>query len=100
MKIRDLKHGDGDILHSWPPMWGGSIGPRSKVPLGAVGKLVKVERIKVGQRGVEVHIEYEGGAYSGFLLWNSETPSIQRVLDVLGRHVGEDLAGLGAAELD
>ena len=99
MKLPDLKDGEGDIVHSWPPMFGGAYGRGDRFPVGEMGKLVKVEAAKV-VHGVEVHVEYEGRTWSGILTWNGEKPSIARVVAVLGGHVGEDLAGLGSVELD
>jgi hypothetical protein len=50
--------------------------------------------------GVTVHIEYGNRSWSGIMQWNGETPSIEKVVEVLSRHVGEDLRGLGNLELD
>jgi len=32
--------------------------------------------------------------------WNGEKPSVARVVEALGRHVGKGLRGLGSLELD
>lgn len=98
MKLRDLRHGRGDVASSWPPGFGGAYAAGDKFPLGEVGKLTKVEPSKLVP-GVTVHIEYENRSWSGIMQWNGE-PSVERVVEILSRHVGAGLQGLGNVELD
>ena len=99
MKLRDLRHGRGDVASSWPPGFGGAYTAGDKFPLGEVGKLTNVEPSKLVP-GVTVHIEYENRSWSGIMQWNGEEPTVERVVEVLSRHIGEDLRGLGNLELD
>jgi len=43
MKLRDLRHGRGDVASSWPPGFGGEYAAGDKFPIGEVGKLTNVE---------------------------------------------------------
>jgi hypothetical protein len=99
MRLRDLKHGRGDVASSWPPGFGGAYTAGGKFPVGEVGKLTKVEPSKVVP-GVTVHIEYENRSWSGIMQWNGEKPSVERVVEILSRHIGEDLRGLGNLEFE
>ncbi len=99
MRLRDLRHGRGDVAASWPPQFGGAYQSGDRFPVGEVGMLTKVEPAKLVP-GVEVHITYENRSWSGIMQWNGEKPSVERVVEILGRHVGKDLRGLGNLELD
>jgi hypothetical protein len=69
------------------------------IPLGEVGRLTKAEPSKLVP-GVTVHIEYRNRSWSGIMQWNGEEPTVERVVEVLSRHIGEDLRGRGNLELD
>lgn len=99
MRLRDLKHGRDDVASSWPLQFGGALGRDAKFPYGETGKLVGVEAAKL-IRGVEVHVEFEGHVWSGAIEWNGERPSVERVIEILRGHIGENLVGLGNIELD
>lgn len=99
MKLRELRHAGKDVASSWPPGLGGWYRAGDKFPIGEQGKLTKVERSKM-RRGVTIHVEYEGRSFSGVITWNGEKPTVQKVIEVLNRHVGEDLKGLGNIDLD
>jgi hypothetical protein len=99
MKLRDLRHGRGDVASSWPPGFGGAYAAGDKFPIGEVGKLTNVEPSE-RVPGVTVDIEYRNRSWSGIMQWNGERPTVERVVEVLSRHVGKDVRGLGNLELD
>ena len=99
MKLRELRHGRDNIGPSWPPQFSGGYEGAEKFPVGEVGTLTRVAPAKL-VRGVHVHIKYEGRQWSGMMQWNGEQPSVEKVIETLTRHVGEDLRGLGNVDLD
>ncbi len=98
MKLGDLRHGKSDVALSWPPDWGGEYRSGDMFPIGEMGKLTKVEASKMG-RGVAIHIEYEGRSFSGVIMWNGEKPTVEQVIEILNRHAGRGLKGLGDLDL-
>ncbi len=95
MKLRELRHGP---ISSWPPMWGGSYGRGDRFAIGEVGTLKAVEPAR-GMPGLHIEIEFEGRTQSGIMQWEGNNPPMERVIEVLRRHIGQELRGLGEIEL-
>ena len=87
---------------SWPPQWVGSVGLRTKVPMGEQGVLKAVEKGPASPAmpaHLSLVIEYEGGAFRGLLF--ADDPALLDALYPLLRACRDwPVLEIGSIELD
>ena len=87
---------------SWPPPWGGAVGPGTKLPIGEQGVLKAVEKTSAFP-ALPAHltlvIEYEGNGFRGLLLAD-DAALLEALYPTLHACLDWPVLEIGSLELD